>query len=393
MGQPAGHEDAAGYEAGGVTFTDRPVPMALPEYAAARASLIEYLSRRKDVAALFEYGSVSAPGLSDLDFVVVLANRPAPGIARYLDRSQLPADATRAMARATLMVMSEKDFRYITHWDDLRLVLRFGRPVETIRLEGRGLFLTEICRIVDWLPWQIARLTRVIATRRIPVVTTVGLLYSLTYSLGKLEAIFGIDHSRWRTFREQIADVRRLYMGDPETVEGRLAALVLEGHFVACDALRAFSQAIVGEGSVYGPPTAPEARLTVPGGVRLDFVARPGVPSPRDLVAAATTDTTVVHLPAALARHFAVYGKDDGIIGRALRIALAPTLAASEASCVATDMQEVLHARISACDRWASFLRHNEIPHGLFKFAWFFEQEMPGRDTGRMSCREDASSF
>jgi len=378
-------QDTALHDCGGFAFTDRPTLTMLPEYATARTSLVEYLSSRQDVVALFEYGSVSAPGLSDLDFVVVLINRPASDIARYLDRAQLPVNALRTMAQATLMVMSEEDFPHITRWDDLRLVLRFGRPVETVCLEGRALFLTEICRIVDWLPWQIARLTRVIATRRIPVVTAIGWLYSLTYSLRKLETVFGVYRDCWGTFREQIVDFRRHYFSDPEGVDARLASLVIEGHAVACDALRTFAEYIVEGSAVYGPARAPEGRLTVPGGIVLDFVARPDVPSPLALVTAAVEGTTVVHLPAALARHFAVYGTSDGIIGRSLRRALALSAAASEASQVATDMREILHERISTCDRWASFLRDNEVQSGLFKFAWFFEHDRSDEDSRRTS--------
>jgi SAM-dependent methyltransferase len=232
---------------------------------------------------------------------------------------------------------------------------------------------------------QIARLTRVIATRRIPVVTAIGWLYSLTYSLRKLETVFGVYRDCWGTFREQIADFRRHYFSDPERVDARLVSLVIEGHAVACDALRTFAEHIVKGSAVYGPARAPEGRLTVPGGIVLDFVARPDVPSPRALVTAAVGGTTVVHLPAALARYFAVYGTSDGIIGRRLRMALAPSAAASEASQVATDMREILHERISTCDRWASFLRDNEVQSGLFKFAWFFEHDRSGEDSRRTS--------
>jgi hypothetical protein len=351
------------------------MPTTLPEYTVARSSLVEYLSRRKDVVALYEYGSVSAPGLSDLDFIVVLADRPAPDIARYLDRAALPSDAARIMARATLMVMSESNFPDVTRWDDLRLVLRCGRPVETVCLEGRALLLTEMCRVIDWLPWQIARLTRVIAARRIPVVTTIGWLYSLTYSFRRLETAFGISHDRWRVFQEQIVELRRRYLTHPDSVEKRLAVLVPEGHLVACDAMRKFAEYLISELSVYGPQGAPAIRLTVPGGTVLDFVVRRGVPSPSELVSAATEGTTIVHLPALLGRHFATYGVADGVIGGALRMALTPPVSASDTLRVATEMQEILRERISACNRWALFLMDNGIPSGLFKFAWFFGDE------------------
>jgi hypothetical protein len=372
--------ETSGREVNGFTFTDRPVPTTLPEYAAARSALVEYLSRRQDVVALYEYGSVSAPGLSDLDFIVVIADRPAPDVARYLDRAALPADAARIMARATLMVMSEREFPHVTRWDDLRLVLRCGRPVETVCLEGRALFLTEICRVIDWLPWQIARLTRVIAARQIPVVTTIGWLYSLTYSFRRLEMVFGESHDRWRVFQEQIVDLRRRYLTEPDSVETRLSVLVREGHFVACDAMREFAEHLTRDPSIYGPTSAPAIRLTVPGGTVLDFVSRRGVPSPSDLVSAAIGGTAIVHLPAVLGRHFTAYGVAGGVMGGALRMALTPSVSASETSHIATDMQEILRERMSVCNRWASFLIDNNIPSGLFKFAWFFGDDRSDRD-------------
>jgi hypothetical protein len=371
------------HQSEGFIFTNRPVPAELSRYEAARNSLIDYLSIRDDVVALFEYGEVAAPGLSDLDFVVVLKDPPAVDIDHHLDRARLPVSALRAMSGATLMVMSEEHFADITRWDDLRLVNRFGRHIEAVRLEGRAQFLTEVCRIVDWLPWQLARLTRVIVKRQMPVATTIAWLYSLTYSLRKVETVLGASDDRWRTFREEIVDFRHRFFDNPEGLDERLVSLTLEGHAVGCDALRAFGEDIVAGSGMYGPVRAPEGRLVVPGGVVLDFVARHGVPTPGDLVSGSTDDTTVVTLPAGLIRHFAVYASSDGLISRRLRAALTPPTATSESSHVAADMREILHARIAACDRWASFLRDIGMRSGLFKFAWFFENERSAGDVKR----------
>ena len=59
------------------TFTNEPTEYTLGDYSAARELLVNYYSAFRDVLAIYEYGSLSAPGLSDLDIILVLPDEVA----------------------------------------------------------------------------------------------------------------------------------------------------------------------------------------------------------------------------------------------------------------------------------------------------------------------------
>jgi hypothetical protein len=59
-------------ELDGWRFSDLPEPVGLDLYRRAREEFCEYFARVEGVHAIYRYGSVTYPGLSDLDFMVVL---------------------------------------------------------------------------------------------------------------------------------------------------------------------------------------------------------------------------------------------------------------------------------------------------------------------------------
>lgn len=69
-------------ELDGWRFSDLPEPVGLDLYRRAREEFCEYFARVEGVHAIYRYGSVTYPGLSDLDFMVVLNDdyRHRPGV-------------------------------------------------------------------------------------------------------------------------------------------------------------------------------------------------------------------------------------------------------------------------------------------------------------------------
>lgn len=356
-------------------LTNEPIQATLADYERARRWLVEYLSARNDVRALFEYGSVRVPGLSDLDLVVVLANEPAHDIAQYLDRQCLHENVASLMDGATLMIMSEADFPDIVRWDDVRLTQRYGEPLDVGRIEERALHYIEICRIVDWLPWHASRLSRIINTKEIPIRRTLGLLYSLTYSLQKLHNRFGFSMPHWEEYVITTLALRECWFHDVVVSCEKLFRLVHEAHQIVCEALDVFAR-YVAESGMYGTPdTGPDGGyLHVPGGTLLHFIADFQGHTLRTILDRSSEGKVVIPLPGVLFRHFAAYAAGDGLISRTIRKAMTPAVAVEDLSVVDPGMLEVLNERIGACDRWASFLRTNRFKSGLFKFAWFYRQ-------------------
>jgi hypothetical protein len=358
------------------TLTNEPVPATPADYDRARRWMVEYLSARDDVRALFEYGSVRVPGLSDLDFIVVLANQPARDIARYLDRQCLHENVASRMDGATLMIMSEADFPYVVRWDDVCLTQHYGKPLDVVRIEERALHYIESCRIVDWLPWHAARLARIINTKEIPIRRTLGLLYSLTYSVRRLHERFGFSMPRWQDYVMKTLALREHWFDDPVLSCEKLLRLVHEAQQIVCEALDVFGRYVTVSGLYGSPDTGPDRYLRVPGGTLLHFVPDFQFNTLSDIIHHSSEKNVVVPLPGVLFRHFAAYAAGDGLISRMIRKTMIPAVAVEDLSVVDPGMMKVLNERIDVCNRWASFLRTNRFKSGLFKFAWFYDHDL-----------------
>ena len=352
-------------------MVDAPVRLSLEEYAWARRWLAAYAARRPDIAAVLEYGSVGAPGLSDLDVIIVLAKQPCSDIARYLDRDRLPQRLRAVLGGATLMVMSEEDAPHIARWDDVQLTQRHGAPIPIHPLAEQVRHYTEGCRLVDWLPWHAARLTRLLISRELPLRRTAGLLYSLRYSLARLRGTFGVARERWMAFEDQVSALRASWFVEEAASRRTLAGLVEAGHRIAGEALDAAGE-LFAEDGWYGRPDGEAGALEVPGGTRLRFTNRSSGDRAAQMLADSSAEQVVVELPSVFLRHFAAYALGRGPISCALRGALTPAVDAETLSLVAPGLVTALRERMELCDRWASFLSDQGVASGLFKFAWFY---------------------
>ena len=55
-----------------IEFKDLPKKVGESYYQRAREEIIEYYSQNSDILSIYEYGSVSSPGVSDLDIILIL---------------------------------------------------------------------------------------------------------------------------------------------------------------------------------------------------------------------------------------------------------------------------------------------------------------------------------
>jgi hypothetical protein len=286
--------------------------------------------------------------------IVVLADEPHADIAAWLDRSHWPEHVAAVLDYATLMVMSESDFPSIHIWDDVPITPRWGRAVPVMPVSGTAERFVEGCRLLDWLPWHVVRLRRLMDSRQMRVRWTLGLLHSLGHSLRSLERVFGIRRPEWDAFVHDVAQLRQMwFMSEPDR-RNRCASLVDAAHRSAREALAVFCAEVGGTSAWYGPAPVRVGQLSVPGGDDLCF----GGPS---------------GLPALLHRHFAAYAREHGPISGALRGALSPAPDEADVALVSPELRQVLRQRMHVCDRWASFLRANGFAGGQFKFGWFYK--------------------
>ncbi len=94
-----------------LTSLPRPIPIAV--YDAARAALIEKHVVIPGVLALLEFGTIPLPGISDIDFFIVVEPERQITLPRF---REYPDDQQFAM-NSLQCVITPETYRYLTHYD------------------------------------------------------------------------------------------------------------------------------------------------------------------------------------------------------------------------------------------------------------------------------------
>ena len=118
------------------------------------------------VHSIYQYGSISCPGLSDLDIAIVLDDIIASSTPKLVQKQNLPDSVLSIMDYATMMLFPRSKFEQITLWDDINLTPIHGQVIAVDTLNSRFL---EVARIIDWLPERIIRLEELFRSEVIDV--------------------------------------------------------------------------------------------------------------------------------------------------------------------------------------------------------------------------------
>jgi hypothetical protein len=169
-------------------FSNEPKKVSQKYYENARNEIIQYYSKDENITSIYEYGSVSAPGVSDLDIILVLKNKlNVP--EHFFDFSTISDQVHGLVADGNVMKMSEDIFSRINYLDRLYVKKLFGKEL-LLKLPNKNDQETlELISVVDWLPERILRLTSVINSKKINITNVLCILHSFSYSIHKINVL------------------------------------------------------------------------------------------------------------------------------------------------------------------------------------------------------------
>jgi hypothetical protein len=324
-------------------FTDWPHPIGMEAYEQARAELRQWAAEQPDLLALYEFGSVKAPGLSDLDLIAVLRDDPLPDAPERMEA--LPALGRDLMDGGTLMVMRVRDFERLPWLDDLRLGLLYGQEIPLETVPDVALPGVQICRLLDWIPERMARIEEMLSYDLIPVRKAIGLLYSFAHSVRAYHALYGLRGAEG--FLEAVDGQREQPDGEA------LVSLLEDCQGVGWKMTRAVLRDL-GQRGVYTAAVPETSSLTLRPGLSIRM--GPGLPS-------------------RLYQHYAVYALAGGPIAQQIEAHLDPRPARYTYRHVIyrvhPDHLAVMDARMSVVNDMASWLARNGFKRGLYKWGWY----------------------
>lgn len=351
------------------------------DYERAKHLLVEHAARRDDIAACWQYGEVSQPGISDLDVILVVKDAPRPGVAEHLRKEALPELVCAAMAHANLIVVPESRAEGVFYWDDLRVSdMATGRKVTPPALEIGKL---RLAMLVDWTFERTYRLLRMrqagagggAATRRSAETglqnrrLSLGMLKSYGYCIENFKTLAPErDWSLSDALKAELLDLRGAWLFLNEVEQQRR----LESLF---NRTCAYAQEILGELHAFidgcgayprweGP--ANDFDFVFPDGMVLRFVDR----LPADFPSA--DGRPVIPVPKRLLHHFAAYLRPEAALSRKLRASFRPPVESwLDDRGFSGAYAEFLAQRMEHCNDWFDFLKRAGFNYGLFKYGWY----------------------
>ena len=350
-------------------YKNYPSRINLENYENACREITVQFSSIPGVHSIYQYGSISCPGLSDLDIAIVLDDVISSSTHKLVQKQNLPNSVLSIMDYATMMIFPRSKFEQITLWDDIRLTPIHGQAINADTVNCRFL---EVARIIDWLPERIIRLEELYRCEVIDVRKTLGTLKSCTYTLQKVTSLIGQEDNRSKVIRE-FTEFRTDWFNYTESSQ--------------IDWLWHFADAIKRElyislkvfGNWWIRNILPKSDISLSTGV-FSFAGKftyefQNINPGEESVTVAKDKVINLILPAFYSLHFCHYASTEGVISNQIDRHL---LISSKKSGLPSEMREILDRRIELVNFWADWLIDNKFASGIFKFGWFLEDAKQG---------------
>lgn len=343
------------------SYSNVPIPMDISIYDKARNELREYFASNKDVEAIYEYGSVRSPGISDLDLIVVTRGNLKYSTSEDFKITKKHFTYATEVAPSTLMVMPIDVFENIHYFDDhISFKLLYGNKVRTNILTDDEKKTRLIISIVDWLPERLGRLLAIYKKTTIDAQYSLRYIRSFTYSLELVSKATGDTY--YQNYSKEVSDARNDVLAG-KTVDIR--ELTLRGIYAGYEALTQFTKKFFSH-----TPTV-RAHLNLFPWQNIYFSPDPLEINP-DLAIARSNESSVTTItPSALLPHFVYYKNTDTSLSKQMTRQFTVE---GKTNDLEPAYMQLLYKKIRLAERNASYLRENGFEGGLFRFGFFFKK-------------------
>jgi hypothetical protein len=312
-----------------INFTDPPKLVKRSSYDDARVYMIDHFSKSDDVISIYEFGTVNAPSISDIDLMLVLKDNLSNDIHEFIKRDSVSSLAQYLMMDNTLMLVNEEGFKNTPMWDDINLVLLYGKDIIQKNIPCEDTLPTEIARVMDWLPERTMRMMELITRREVPTRATLCLINSFIYVLERLDNTFDycLEKNFYSTYNFPLDATFRL---NPKITSWTKQKMYY--HFSRdcsnVSAVESFSRSIENRSSI-------------------------------------------IVVPMSYYQHILFYGLNNKDISSKILESIDPICSDEIIMNMSQGLKRVLKNRIDIIDKMGNFLRRHSIESGLIKFGWF----------------------
>ena len=186
-------------------FSNHPKKLLLQDYKNSRNEIINFFKNDDKLISIYEYGSVSAPGISDLDIILVYSKKSKLKIKK----KKINITSNFLLQNGTIIKTTQQIFKRFNYIDEFKLKKIYGENIYLDKISKKNKNYLQLISILDWLPERALRLIKVNQNKIIKINELLCLLFSITYSFKKLEIITKKRNQETKKLIQQIYFIRK----------------------------------------------------------------------------------------------------------------------------------------------------------------------------------------
>lgn len=221
-----------------------PLPISQAEYEAATARFIESVCQHPALRAVYQMGSTSAPGISDIDLIVIVADSFRGHIGQALSQQAIDERDAYLFCHPPLHLTESlaKSARRFCNIGNPQLC--WGDPVAMPLLDAEEAHQIDVLVAAETLPWAWAKVLDSIQGKK-EVVHIRQVLIEFTYldhTIQTCSRLFGESTREWEQFVAGANCLRREWFTLPKSRYTQMNALLSDAYLVVEDLLRRFAE-------------------------------------------------------------------------------------------------------------------------------------------------------
>jgi hypothetical protein len=360
----AGQQLSSLVQDGSYNYAQVPSPVDASCYDDARGWVANFVSKIEDVIAVYEYGTVNNPGLSDLDLMIVVRDNPcADNLSKQLDMHDIPERFSSIVSSDSVKIGNHSHFKDICLLGEFRGKLIFGDDVALNEICARDSNLIKIASVMDFLPERVLTLAEYRFNKTIPIVEAIGMLRSYLYSAKIAEEVIGKQLEEIGDFEDDLTETRRTwFQKDWSTQAKRMIELINKGITSGIKTVDELAISLAVKGFYWSPETLDESLFFINDHKGFSFHEVDSPPDRENRVAFDPDGRLLFSVPSIWLQHLKFYAQCIGIVSSNIRNNLFTAQDKSrESNPIDQDLADLMSRKIDLCNRVASFFQTNGI--------------------------------
>ena len=200
-------------------FTDYPAEEHQKDYEPVRPYLRQRAAGVKGLVGLYEYGTITAPGISDIDLIAVIDEQvTAPEMHDFLVGKDAPMHVARVLDSGTIKPVNAELFSQIQILGEIKTnqIRETDDATKPTALEDADRFNVDVTNVIGWLPERILMLRSLLDQPELLIRRVLGGLGSLRHSLTTVSRVLGGKPAETRAFSNDYDRLRTTWFENTE---------------------------------------------------------------------------------------------------------------------------------------------------------------------------------